>query len=91
MPYILKKQRVRFDPIIDSLYSRLTNNNKTNFDPGELNYIISKLVWKLFDNNPRYKTGNDLVGCLECIKQEFIRRRLNEYENEKINENGDIL
>jgi len=30
------------------------------------------------------------MGVLECVKQEFYRRRAVPYEEEKIEENGDI-
>ena len=57
---------------------------------GELNFVISSIIWKIFDDNPSYTLGNNLVGVLECVKQEFIRRKLNPYEDEKIIENGDL-
>jgi hypothetical protein len=33
---------------------------------------------------------NEIVGALECCKQEFIRRKLNPYEDKKIKENSDV-
>ena len=61
-----------------------------NPSPGEVNYVISTIIWKLFDADRRYTTGNNLVGVLECVKQEFYRRKLAPYEDIKIQENGDI-
>lgn len=58
--------------------------------PGEVNYVISSIIWKLFDADCRYTTGNNLVGVLECVKQEFYRRKLAKLEDEKIIENGDL-
>ena len=86
MPYIKQEDRTHFDCDIESLISQL----KVNKSPGELNYVVSSIVWALFDEKPSYTKGNELVGVLECVKQEFIRRRLNDYEDEKIKENGDI-
>ena len=86
MPYIKQEDRDHFICDIDDLISRL----KINKSPGELNYVISSIVWELFDDNPSYTEGNKLVGVLECVKQEFIRRRLNPYEDEKIKSNGDL-
>jgi hypothetical protein len=94
MPYIRKEERERYDVEIDKITSLLLDkfpgDNSRHFSVGELNYIISSIVWALFDTNQSYTRGNELVGVLECVKQEFIRRRLNQYEDLKIKENGDI-
>lgn len=58
--------------------------------PGDLNFLISRLIWKEFDRSPSYTKANEIVGVLECAKQEFIRRKLNPYEDKKILENGDL-
>jgi hypothetical protein len=39
---------------------------------------------------PSYTRGNELIGVMECVKQEFYRRRLGIYEDLKLKENGDI-
>lgn len=92
MPYIKQEKREFYRPEIDDLVEKLTNfsSPKHIVSVGELNYIFSKILWTIFDQNPSYTLGNGLVGCIECVKQEFIRRKLNNYEDEKIKENGDI-
>lgn len=94
MPYIRREDRERYDKEIDRitflLLDKLPGDNSRYFSVGELNYIVSSIVWALFEANPSYTRGNELVGVLECIKQEFIRRKLNDYEDLKIKENGDI-
>jgi hypothetical protein len=90
MPYIKKEDRKKFDSIIEDFVDALTEHGFKPFSEGELNYVISKIIWGMFDTKPSYKLGNNLVGVLECVKQEFIRRKLNPYEDEKIKENGDI-
>lgn len=89
MPYIKKEQRTKFEPTIYTILQDLIKSDKS-FEVGELNYIISSIIWKIFDNKRSYTNGNNLVGVLECVKNEFIRRRLNDYEDQKIKENGDI-
>lgn len=60
-------------------------------DAGELNFMLTELVLRYLSlHGRRYRTMNDIVGALECCKQEFIRRVVNPYESEKIEENGDI-
>lgn len=58
---------------------------------GELNYLIS-LTCKTYMINEglSYKSINDVIGVLECVKQEFYRRIAVPYEDKKIEQNGDI-
>ena len=91
MPYILQKNREKFEVALLQLEEELTEHGRGWFPAtGELNFVISSLIWRLFDQRPSYTLGNDLVGVLECVKAEFIRRRLNPYEDKKIQENGDL-
>jgi hypothetical protein len=90
MPYIPLKDRAKFDPAITTLEEELINFGLKPLSVGELNFVVSSLIWRLFDRNPSYTLGNDLIGTLECVKAEFIRRRLNHYEDSKIRQNGDL-
>lgn len=87
MPYITKQQREELDPWIYRLLCKL---KETQWDVGCLNYVITRLLWEYFREIRRYKTINDIVGVLECVKAEFLRRKANDYEDEKIVENGDL-
>lgn len=59
--------------------------------PGELNFAItSLLIGYLASSAGDYTTMNEIVGALECAKQEFYRRVMVPYENAKIEENGDV-
>jgi hypothetical protein len=59
---------------------------------GELNYAITKLC----NDYIRAQTGvgythvNEVIGVLECAKQEFYRRVVAPYEDSKIMQNGDV-
>jgi hypothetical protein len=94
MPYIKQEDRKTWDIVLKPLIANLSAaNSKDKIDklpPGEINYCLSKIIWALFDANPSYTNANNLVGVLECVKQEFIRRKLNFYEDQKITEHGDI-
>jgi hypothetical protein len=87
MPYIKNENRVKFDSYIDALAKKLCEEK---FEPGEFNYVVSRLIWKIFTLTPSYTLGNNLIGALECIKSEFYRRLLTPYEEKKIVENGDL-
>lgn len=82
MPYIKKSQRYNLDKKIDKI---------NDLCVGQLNYVITKLMIKYInENGEKYKHYNDLIGVLECAKMELYRRKINLYEDKKINENGDV-
>jgi len=84
MPYIKKERREIL-------------NSKTQFPeirtPGELNYMIVRLICFYLTQKPRlcYTDYNEVIGVLECVKQEFFRRRINPYEEEKRKLNGEVF
>lgn len=86
MPYIKQDQRAHFDCAIEEMVDTLGSD----WNAGDLNYIVSKITWTLFKKNPRYVTANTLIGALECIKLELYRRQIAPYEDEKAKENGDV-
>ena len=87
MPYIKKEDRLKFKDTLTEVIGILEENGTK---VGEINYVISTIIWELFKSNPSYTTANNLIGVLECVKQEFIRRKLNQYEDKKIAQNGDL-
>lgn len=87
MPYIEAGRRKQFDSIVDKLAQAMP----VGFDPGDLNYCISRLLWSLWEKHSRYYTGNDLIGVLECVKQEFYRCKMVPHEEIKKCLNGDII
>lgn len=58
--------------------------------PGDMNFVISTLIVAKWKSAPSYRIGNEIVGILECAKQEFVRRYLNPYEDKAIKRNGDL-
>ncbi len=58
--------------------------------PGHLNYVISKLCNGFLTDRHSYTNFNEVVGVLECAKQELIRRLLVPYEKDKCFENGEV-
>ena len=84
MPYIEQKDRDDIDPIIEPILN-------TSLSSGELNYVITRLCQQYLANHkPNYSTMNNIVGILECAKQEFYRRIAAPYEDLKITINGDV-
>jgi len=83
MPYIKKEDRQRLD---------LGGSNEHRPQtPGELNFVITKLIVKyLQDAKLNYQHINDVLGALEGAKMEFYRRVVVPYEDMKCDQNGDV-
>lgn len=94
MPYIQKSERPYYDDLIKQITEKLVEKfpaeNGKGYSEGDLNYIISSIIWKLFNKKRSYSNGNKLMGVISCVQQEFYRRMLAPYEDKKIEENGDV-
>jgi len=88
MPYIKAEQRVHWDKIIADVELLLSETGELS--AGELNYFVSSIIWRSLNRNKCYAKANELIGALECIKQEFYRRQIAPYEDAKVKENGDL-
>jgi len=86
MPYVDKETRELLNREISELLIDLEEYN----EPGNINYVLSNIIWHLFNLNPCYETANSLLGVLEAVKQEFYRRKVAPYEDLKIGQNGDL-
>lgn len=81
MPYIKGSQRADFLP--DSVLVPV--------NAGNLNYQITTLLMQyIILNGLSYAHINDVLGALEGAKLEFYRRVAVPYENQKIQDNGDV-
>lgn len=88
MPYIDLEDRRHYEDAINLIVSRLAQRN---FAVGDINYAITMILKKVIRHKGRsYADYNAVIGVLECIKQEFYRRDVAEYEEEKIALNGDL-
>lgn len=84
MPYITKDRRSHIDCHVDQIINYVDND-------GDLNYAITRLL-HLFVKKSKlcYHTINIVQGVIDCVGREFYRRVAAPYEDNKINENGDI-
>jgi len=96
MPYIEQKRRNLYDKLISKLAKKIVKVNVDNADLfcGDLNYIITKLLVSVYyKENPcsiRYNDHNEIIGMLECCKNEWYRKLTAPYEDEKITKNGSV-
>jgi predicted DNA-binding protein with PD1-like motif len=78
MPYIKEKDR-----------DYAVNMGAEN--PGDLNFLFTHEIKKYMNlKGVSYRTINDVIGALEGAKLEFYRRVAAPYEDQKIQENGDV-
>ena len=90
MPYIKQEDRQQYEFLIADTVDKVMTLDGKNIKVGDLNYLFSSIIWTLFDKNPCYKNASALRGVLADVDAEFLRRRVNPYEERKIAENGDI-
>lgn len=58
---------------------------------GQLNYIITRLCDEyIVSHGLSYTSVNEVMGVLECAKLELYRRIIAPYEDDKLDENGDV-
>jgi len=85
MPYIKQKDRDKFTDLENELLFAVPSN------AGELNYLFSRIVTLYIKKKSQnYQAYNDLIGALEGAKLELYRRGIALYEDQKIEENGDL-
>lgn len=85
MPYIHKDQRAYFESVLVALDRTVVANS------GELNYLLTEVVQAYMRSNSKsYVVMNDIIGALDCCKEEFRRRVMNPYEDYKAELNGDV-
>lgn len=82
MPYIVEDRR-----------KKLASSWRSPSNAGELNYVITQAVLNYldqYDDGKSYARYNEVIGVLECAKQELYRRRIAPYEDYKKDLNGDV-
>ena len=82
MPYIKKNRRKELGKVLDEL-----SQAKVKAD-GDLNFILYKYC--KYHIKPSYNNIKNFCGELRQCATEIERRLLGPYEDEKIEENGDV-
>lgn len=58
---------------------------------GDLQYAIAVIIKSYMQRKElKYQTCNDVMGALAGAQMEFYRRTVAPYEDQKIEENGDV-
>ena len=78
MPYIVKEDREKFEDFIFNVVFDLNIGKEIDQDiainlaqtvnsVGEANYVLSSIIWRLFDLSPSYAFGNALMASIEDV------------------------
>lgn len=89
MPYIKPEKRSKIAPVVSGPNGRI---EMQHIDcAGDLNYAFTMLAIDYYRRKGlSYQSFNDIVGAFVCSKDEFERRVVAPYEQEKVSENGDV-
>ena len=90
MPYIAPEDRPDYDNTIDTIVTKLRTSGS---QPGHLNYVLTSIVLRLMYSTGQkvgYTLRSMFGGVLADLRDEFYRRHMAEYEDEKISEHGDV-
>ena len=87
MPYIEKKRRDVIDNNIKMLIEQLEIQG---WNPGDVNYVIFKILRSWFNYQPRYHTICSIMGTLSSVSKEFYRKVATPYEEMAEKKNGPI-
>jgi len=80
MPYIENKDR----------REALDINPWAANNPGELTYVLTRMVLDYLPADPHYADYAQVDGILDLLKHEFQRRAVDSYEETKLSLNGDV-
>jgi len=92
MPYIKKEQRQKINPALCVLVETMIEKLGPSITKGDMNYVFYVLSLQyLCIKGMNYQNISDVIGALRDSADEFSRRILIPYEDNKIKENGDIV
>jgi len=94
MPYIPKRERKKYDHLIDDLAYILNTRVDSDELSGEMNYVLFRLARLLCDDELGGKRGYARMAVVSSAmaeaQAEFRRRVMAPYEDEKISLAGDV-
>ena len=85
MPYILEERRKLFDESLKNCADKCES-------AGDLCYCFYKIICYFIKRNGlSFDNWTKCVSALESTKLEFYRAYMEDYEDKKIRDNGDII
>jgi len=90
VPYIDPGSRRQIDPELYPLIDRLKRRTREGKDRnGEVVYVLYKILVEIYGQG-NFEIKSNALKALESAKLEYYRRLMVPYENQKIQENGDV-
>jgi hypothetical protein len=83
MPYIPPEERAHLEDHAGRLGTSILT-------PGQLNFVITKIVLGYLGESPRYTDYAAVHGVLGDVWEELRERRVKAYERRRRTENGDV-
>jgi len=98
LPYIKQEMRKEIDGKIETLMHAIDSITIDNQLDGCLNYVFTKMLKHFYTDGidqggipmSNYYRLNRAVGLVECVKTEFERKVVAQYEDQKEFENGSV-
>ena len=84
MPYIRHSRRHDLDPLLVGLDTQLET-------PGDLAYVLFRIMRGYWRRKPGFSRWAEMRGAIDDQVDEFRRRVVVEYEDQKLKENGDVF
>jgi hypothetical protein len=91
MPYTTLEDREKFEPRLSELRERILESTD-NLSKGDFTYIVYALALTNIQalGGESYTNISNTISCLIDAAEELRRKKLNPYEDKKIEENGDV-
>ena len=89
MPYVTQPTRNLLDDKINELVDALLEMDPKSVD-GALNYTITSLMTRVYAQPYNYYNLNRANGVINSVRDEWYRRVVAPYEDQKAYENGDV-
>lgn len=88
MPYIKQRQRESLQPLLEQIGEKLF---EYCYDEGVINYLVTQmLTGYVWFHGKKYKVLSHARGIVQDVSDEFYRRVVVPYEQEKCETNGDV-
>lgn len=84
MPYVSYTRRRDLDPLLIGLDTQVET-------PGDLAYVLFRIMRGFWRRNPSFGQWASMRGAIGDQVDEFRRRVVSEYEDQKLKENGDVF
>jgi hypothetical protein len=85
MRYIPPEARPQYDEIIKSLAATIREATEDQTKrAGHLNYVFTRLLLETYGRELAYWQHYEIIGMLECCKEEFYRHRTGPFEEKWI-------